>query len=166
MRTLCPKGDEVPSAFPSFYHSCLHPSASYQAFLIFIPTSKPTIIHSHPVLVTTLHHPFPSLLPTLLRSSPLSLLQNSPIIGLVDAARFCWPVFYSRPYKFIRWLCSWNFWGNFLCLVLRCMLPYLVCFNVSKVRRTGKPGVLQSMGSQSRTWLSDWTTTTKLERIL
>ena len=26
--------------------------------------------------------------------------------------------------------------------------------------RTGKPGVLQSMGSQNRTWLSDWTTTT------
>ena len=25
--------------------------------------------------------------------------------------------------------------------------------------RTGKPGVLQSMGSQSQTWLSDWTTT-------
>ena len=25
--------------------------------------------------------------------------------------------------------------------------------------RTGKPGVLQSMGSQSWTWLSDWTTT-------
>ena len=24
--------------------------------------------------------------------------------------------------------------------------------------RTGKPGVLQSMGLQSRTWLSDWTT--------
>ena len=27
--------------------------------------------------------------------------------------------------------------------------------------RTGKPGVLQSMGSQSQTWLSDWTTTSK-----
>ena len=26
-------------------------------------------------------------------------------------------------------------------------------------RRTGKPGVLQLMGSQSQTWLSDWTTT-------
>ena len=27
---------------------------------------------------------------------------------------------------------------------------------------TGKPGMLWSMGSQSRTWLSDWTTTTKI----
>ena len=27
-------------------------------------------------------------------------------------------------------------------------------------QRTGKPGVLQSMGLQSQTWLSDWTTTT------
>ena len=26
--------------------------------------------------------------------------------------------------------------------------------------RTGRPGVLQAMGSQSRTWVSDWTTTT------
>ena len=112
----------------------------------FLPRSPPSI--PIPVLDTTLHHPFPSLLPTLLRSSPLSLLQNSPVIGLVDAARFCWPVFYSRPYKFIRRLCSWNLWGNFLCLVLRCMLPYLIYFNVSKVRRTGKPGVLQSMGLQ------------------
>ena len=31
--------------------------------------------------------------------------------------------------------------------------------NAGRWRRTGKPGVLQFMGSQSRTWLSDWTTT-------
>ena len=31
--------------------------------------------------------------------------------------------------------------------------------NSGRLWRTGRPGVLQSMGSQSRTWLSDWTTT-------
>ena len=30
--------------------------------------------------------------------------------------------------------------------------------NSGKSWRAGKPGMLQSMGSQSRTWLSDWTT--------
>ena len=47
----------------------------------FLPWSPPSSIPI-PVLFTTLRHLFPSLLPTLLRLSPLSLLQNSPIIGL------------------------------------------------------------------------------------
>ena len=32
--------------------------------------------------------------------------------------------------------------------------------------RTGKPNVLQSMGSQSQTWLSDWTTMKMIEQLI
>ena len=36
--------------------------------------------------------------------------------------------------------------------------------NSGRPWRTGKPDVLQSMGSQSRTWLNDWTTTRWLKQ--
>ena len=40
-----------------------------------------------------------------------------------------------------------------------------LCKLLEMVKKTGKPGMLQSIESQSRTWLNDWTTTKRLNTV-
>ena len=116
------------------------------------------------VLEKTLQSPLDSK-----ESKPVNLKGNQPwiLIGRTDTeaeALISWPPDVKEPTHQKRPRCwerlraggegSGRWWDGWIASPTQ---QTWVWANSQRQQRTGKPGMLQFMGSQSRTWLSDWT---------